>query len=1632
MTSTHFQRLWSVLIAILALAACGERNDGASRLSGDNAPSPTPATHYTAPDGASGFHVAELEGFSQYGRPAVRVRFSQPIAPQQDFDDLLDIHSDEGKRPNGSWQIEDENTTLVFPYLEADTRYGLTIDTSLAAADGSALGTTFEHEVYSGPQPPMLGFASQGHILPGRDSAGLPVITVNVADADIEFLRVRERDLPRFLSSYQRNGQRSVWELETLPELADSVYASRFALRADPNQRTLNHIPVRDIPELSEPGAYFAVMHPGGAFDSSYETALFFVSDIGLHVRMHAGGTFVHTASLTSGRPLGGVSLKLLDRHGQSVAEIDTDDDGNATLPIDPKREHLLVARLRNDFSMLSFQQPALDLSAFDIAGRRGGERDAFIWGGRDLFRPGEAVRLHGLLRDYDGRTVAASPLFAQLKQPDGRVYERTQIDADALGYFDFTRTLPADVPTGRWAFEIRLEPDGQPIGEFALRIEDFLPERLKLELSGGDGPLAPSAPLPLTVEGAYLYGAPAAGNRFLAEISYEHAPGAVDALKGFHFGDPTTKLPTSDEPAVDAKLDDEGRLETELALSADLPKTTPVAVFVRGSVFESGGRAVSRTIKRVVWPADRLIGVRPLFDLGDGAAANAPIAFEIARSDIAGELAAGDVDIALMRDQRDYIWTHDPELGWKVEYTSNWESVGPTQTLALDVSAAKRFDAAVEWGNYRLEVTDKATGLVTRLPFFAGWQADDQNQGEAARPDKVKLSLDKTGYRAGDTATLTLTPPHAGAGMLLIEAGDRLLEARQIDVKAGSTVSLEVKPEWERHDVYLTAIVFRAGSARDRITPNRAIGIVHLPIDRSERTLSVAIDAPERARPGDELVVTLSAPALAGQEAMATLAAVDQGIINITRYGVPDAAGYFFSARGYGVDAYDIYAKVIEEREGYGARLRYGGDLALAALPQARRPTAKVATVDLFAGPVKLDAQGNATVRLVLPDFNGRLRLAGLVYSADRYGSAESAVEVRAPLVAEISSPRVMAPGDRSQVTLDLHNLSGAAQTLDVNVTAERPLAIENGRRDVALADGERRVLNLSLVALPGQDVGRLRVRVNGDGIELDRRFELVVRPGWAPARSSRLDELETGSIALDGDMLANYLPGSGALAISVSRQPPVPFTSAVEGLIGYPYGCLEQTTSRAFPLALLDGPSAEKLGIPALADSTRRTALDDAFARISSMQLPSGHFSFWGGEGQAQTQLTPFVAEFLLEAREAGQAIPDTVLDKALERLNEDLLAGGDRYYAYDNSEALRFAVRAHAGYVLARQGRAPLGTLRAMQQHERGNARSLLSLVHLGLALHLQGDAPRGMETLTRAFAQPPERPMYLGDYGSELRDQALSLALLRKHGLRVPEADGELLALARHLAGRGDDDARRRYLNTQEQLALFRLGRELRRLDADPVSGTVTIAGESTAIEPTAMFSRLFDDSELARGAGLSIDGSGALYVVREAVGTPRAPPPAIEADVSIRRDWFTTDGKAFAGNTLKEGDSLVVRLTVEARQTTEDLLVVDYLPGGLEAENLNLTDARLLESLTIDGTTLSERGGPDIRHEEYRDDRYAAVIRMWGGQTTQLWYIVRAVSPGEFAVPPPQAEDMYRAELRAVGASRVPRLTVAPP
>jgi hypothetical protein len=1614
----------------LLLGACQRNETG-------QLPAPSGEPIKASPATIEGFALANAYPDQHDGSLAIALEFSRPLAGSQDFDRLLAVSDGDGAVVQGSWVLDDQGRILRFPSVEAARDYEVLVRADLLAADGTRLGGELKKKVHTGELDPAIGFASQGSVLPARESRGLPVVSLNVDEVDVEFLRVEEKSLPRFFAEYQRGGRRGSWDLDSeygdntpLGQLAKPVYLNRFVLGGKRNERALTYLPVQDIAELQEPGLYFAVMKRTGKFSGDFETAFFTVSDVGLHARAYKDKLFVHTASLRDGRGLGAIELRVLDPQGEVFLKGETDRNGNALLNYTLQAGHVLVARRGTDVSMLPFNQPALDLSEFAVSGRQAAWFDVFAWSGRDLYRPGETVRVNALLRDNDGRATKPQPVFLRLKQPDGKTFRETRLQPAPSGYFSFEQAIPVEAPTGRWQVEFRTDPAAkEAVQGMTLRIEEFLPERMKLDLDAAQAVLRPGEPLKLKATAAYLYGAPAADNRFTARLAVAVEQHPVERLPGYFFGDPTLELPKEAKDVVDASFDAQGSFEQDIALPAEARPVSTIAAIVSGSVYETGGRTVNRTLKRVLWPADALVGIRPLFDDKEGSDANASAGFELLRVDAKGvPQPAKGLKATLVRERRDYHWNHNDD-GWNYDFTQRFENV-ETRTLDVDATAS-RIDFPVEWGGYRLDVFDPATGLTTRYPFNAGWSWDDENRGLDARPDKVKLALDKTAYRAGDTLAVTVTPPHAGKGLLMVES-DRMLYVQAIDARPGSRFEIPVTKDWERHDVYVTALVFRGGSVPSKITPARAVGVAHVPMDRSSRRVAVGLVAPEQMRPQQDMGVTISAPQLAGKSAYATVSAVDVGILNITRFPVPDANAHFFAQRRLGVDAYDLYGRVIESFEGGRARLRFGGDMALAALPQARRPTARVQTVDLFAGPVQLDARGNARVALKVPDFNGTLRVSALVYSDDGYGNSDRETLVRAPIVAEASLPRVLAPGDRSTVTLDVQNFTGKPGDFSVRVDGVGPLTIAQGRREAKLAPDAKATLSFPITAGEGYTTAQVRVRVDGGGFKVDRRYDLPVRAAWPAVLRSRTQVLDPlAAVALDAGFAEGLMPGSVNVRMMVGALPPIPFASALQGALQYPYGCAEQTTSKGYAALILDEATSSMLGVPGIDAGQRRERMEGAFGRLASMQVSSGHFSMWGDDGYVNPGLTPYIAEFLLDARDGGFAVPDTLLQKALTRLSEDLLAGGAQFYGQDRREHLKFANQAYSGYVLARVNRAPLGTLRALYDNERGKSLTGLPLVHLGLALSLQGDKARGEKAIAEGFARTGERPMYLGDYGTRIRDDALMIALVHERKLARPAYDARTIALGREL------DTRRNtgwlYLSTQEQVALARLGKALAADQKKLVSGTWSVGGEGEPVAPSRIFGRVFDHATLARGVRFAPEGEPPMFASLEVAGIPRSAPAPDARQIGIERSYYSTDGKPWKGGSLKEGEALIVRVGITPNVSIPDALFTDLLPAGLEIENFNLGDARQWADVVVDGIAIAERSGSaDIKHEEYRDDRFVAALNLSRGSTARLFYLVRAVTPGTYIVPPPLVEDMYRPEIRGVGKSTPASITVVQP
>lgn len=1582
----------------LLLAGCGPDKPATK------AEAPAAQQEIGAPDA-----VVQANARQYRDAPALALVFSGPLTPSASWQRWLAV-SEGGKQVQGEWILADDGRTLYFPNVQPDKSYEVSLKAGLGPSPQS-------WTLKTRPLEAGASFTASGMVLPLRDELRLPISAVNVDEVNIDFFRVDAEYLPRFLAEYRPGAGMGNWELEQITKRAKRVFSGRYALELDPNRRETRLINVKE-PQLAEAGVYFAVMSPLGNYDWRKETTYFAVSDMGLSARRYRDQLEVFVSSLASADPLKDVQLSLLDEKGNRLQVQTTDPQGHRRFD-QVQGARLLLAEQGNHLAVLRLDGAALDLSTFDLGTQPWQAQQLYIFSGRDLYRPGERLDSEILLKGQDGQLLPGMAVELEVKQPDGQLLEQKRLLPDNLGAAHYGLRLPMDAPLGRWSINLKTAAGSR--FEWPFLVEEFLPERLKLQLGKGpDGEVMdPDAALTLGLQGDYLYGAPASATRAKAEVKISRATMPFTRWQEFTLGDVLLAEQSKDLEPRNLTLNEQGQGTFSLADELDSVRALgPLAVTYRVSLSEPGGRAVNRSRTQYGWPAGSQWPALKADFVADRVEGGRPLPFQILNLDKQGQPVAGEVKVRLINEYRDYYWHYADGEGWKYEFNSQ-PYLEQEQTLQLNGKGSTPLSLTLAAGWYRLEV-ENSQGHQSSLRLEIGsytWGGG----GEQARPDKIVITLDKRAYQAGDNARVTLVAPRPGKGLLMVEDGDGLRWWQRIELKAEGSekegrgeFEIPVSPEWQRHDLHISAQIAAPDSASKPASSQqgqslRSIGLVPLTLDRESRRLPLTLSAPDKAVPLTRLEVT--ATSTPNSQGRVVLAAVDRGVLNISDYRPLDPFEIFFGRKRFAQDLFDNYGQVIPPQDGKLARLNYGGDAP--ALKKGGALESRVEIAALWSGEVSFDEQGKALIPLELPNFNGELALMALAWNEQQVGQAERAVKVVAPLVAEIGWSRFGARGDETRALVQLRNMSGEDQTLSLEWTLNGGLKA-NGElpRTLFLKNGEEQWLTLPLTVTGASGVASLQLAASGKDIAISRDWSLPLRSPWPAQTRQRYQMLAPGQQMIFAPSELAGLDGANLQGqLSLSGTPPWDPAAQWQALADYPYACLEQTLSRAWPYLLTTAEERKSWskGLPKADKPLSEAELQRALLqRLQRLQLPSGGFGLWDGRSDEEQWLTAYAADYLLARQEAGDAVPEAMLSQALKRLQSYLTDSqyGERWSSAP--EHSRLAYQAYSAYVLARVGKAPLATLRLIWEQQADHARSGLPLLHLSLAFSAMGDEQNSARALDRALTT--ERgDGYLGDYGSALRDQALELSLLRRHKL----AEDRWPALSAQVA---DTLAHRQWLSTQERLALLRLAQ------ADPAAGWQARITSSSGTQPVAGDTSLqLGAPEALAASTVTNEGKGSLYVQRTLIGYPEQAPARLSQGISVTRSWFNADGQRFDPAKVKVGDLVVVRLNVSSESAVPDALLVEMLPAGFELENPALGNSIKLEDLSIEGKPAWQSEWNDyLKHQEFRDDRYTAALDLSEGSNQQLVYLMRAVTPGRYRVPPTQVEDMYRPELRAVG------------
>lgn len=1477
--------------------------------------------------------------------------------------------------------------------FEPGSTCAIRIAKGLKAEDGAVLEAPFKQTLRMPDLPPSVDFSAAGMFLPRQGQGLLEVEYVNADSVELTVSRVFPNNLSTLFQDYGYSIFDSTSARDSVPyHLGSEIHRETFSVTSVPNRVQERTLSMSELIPDQRPGLYKL----GLSLPADYRGATRWVlrTDIGLVAKEDGAGFLVWANSVQDLRALDGVELTLLSFRNQVLGTTRTNAEGLARIPYAGHDNELgspamILARHGEDFSFIFLDRFRIDTTGLDVSGTSLSQAglQAYIYGKRDIYRPGETLDAALLVRDGRIGTPPDLPVTMEQRDPEGRLLRTLNLVLDR-GMAGLSLDIPDWALTGHYLLQAL--SGGQVIGSYAYQVEEFIPDRLSVEIASPDTTGKPGVSLPFEIVSRYLFGPPASSLAVTVKARLLAADFSPKGFEDYSFGDPGKSFEPLPLLATEGRLDADGRASFDVSIPQDLAPPLALWAEFTGRVREQGGRGVTAR-KRIpvhaytLYPGIKRPGSMEL-------SPRKQAVFEFVTVSPEGERTAHPELVAtLFQDQWQTVMRRT-QSGFSYESVRNPVEISTQRVMPGD-GAGSFSVTPPDYGSYRVRLSDPASGAASELEFYCGgW---GYSPWAVKNPARLELIPDKDGYVAGETASIQIRSPFAGKALVTVEGRDvEYLEIVELNGNTGQ-LRIPVREEWQPN-VHLTATLVRRATDIAPGSAGRAFGAIPIFVDSLSNRMGLRVEAPDEVRPLTDLEIRVQAK----PRSRVTVAVVDEGIMQLAGGRNPDPFAHFYAQRALDVISYDNFAFMFPH-VGASRPLAGGGDdLGGASSFMRTEGIRRVKPVTFWSGVLDADHTGVVRHRVRLPDFQGALRIVAVGNKGKSFGTGTAMTRVRTPLVLTPTLPRFLSLGDEIEIPLTLRNdtPSGGSFQISANLTGPAslgampaPLTLEPGQEDTVYlplrCGTEEGKVTLTFTATGGGETATA-------GVELDQRSPLPV------TRTMETTALEAASGEIGAPVPGNFLPGSARRSVLLSTRPLMRYSGHLENLLGYPYGCAEQTVSKAFPL-LHFGALARELAPGRFNASGPAGLVQVAIRRLQTMQTPSGGYAFWPGDSDPDPWVSAYVCHFLLEARLAGHTIPERMLEDAFYYLES--LANPETGSTVQKTEQAAYAL-----YVLALGKKPNLGSqdyLRAtFGKSLSGVARTLLAGAYLQTSNH---DA--GFALLHAAPAVDDARRESGGNLGSGLRDRALIALILLES---VPD-DPRLPELITRIAGELGSN---QWHSTQEtSLAFMAMGKYLAALDdGRPFAGTLTWPDGAHAFEDTKLFMR----ENIETAGALTLDKTPADRTVFATVltsATPRAESHApFSRGIEVEQTLLREDGQALVDDDVRQGDLIVMRTRVRSTSGRIDNVVVQsLLPAGLEVENPRLATTERLDWMVEEA--LMEG------HQDLRDDRILVFTSLDGNGWKTRYSVLRAITPGRFALPPVQAEAMYHPGLRAAGS-----------
>lgn len=1541
-------------------------------------------------------------------------------------------------------------------FNETDT-YVLTLTDQIRGTLGTKLDEPVTRDLFFGKMPASIQFTSKKALyLSSKGAQNIGLNVVNVPKVQVRIAKVYENNILNYLRSNR---------YEQYAEGADGGWGPTGAFNYGGDESSdLSDVLVdktvetRDLPRVQGVSALnLALPNSGnslrgvflvsvGSKDEAYLEAnqLVSVSDIGLVARQTGDEVLVWANAIRTAEPMQGVEITLVSSNNQSVYTLKTDGSGFAKFDnVDEKapgfKIAMLTARTDDDFNFLFLPDTQVETSRFEVEGKRDNTSgfDAFVYGDRDIYRPGETIHLNTVVRAEPGAGksgAAASgvsspgevPVLIRVLMPNGREYRVFRKTTNEQGAVVTDVPLDPAAVTGTYTVEV-LNANNILLTSEPVSVEEFVPDRIKVDVLTDRTNYQTGQTITLSATALNLFGPPASDRAYEMELQLKRK---MFAPKGF--GDFTFDIPesSSGQPSPGAFPKDlrQGRTNANGQATERFPISTQYRdigllegkLFV--TVFDENGRPVNRLRRFDVQTQDIFFGVR----LPDRyVTTNAPVAAEVVALDVAGTLrSSASALVEVVRfDYQTVIEKREAGGGRsQVKYTTKRREKS-VYSNALTFKGGKsgfRYVPTVS-GEYEIRVRRANSADASALPYAAisfyayGYGSTSASSFEVSQEGQVLMTLDKPTYQTGDKATVLFKAPFDGKLLVTVER-NRVLEHQWLTTKDKSA-------EWrfsvgDEHlpNVYVTATLIRAMDDRNAGPSNLPLTVAHgfapVAVDDADTRLPVAITAATQSRSKTKQTIRIKT----ARNAQVTVAVVDEGILQLKNFKTPDPHGFFYQKRALEVGSHDLYALLYPELS-LRARSSVGGDgydLERRVNPLSN---GRVKLVALWSGILETGFDGEAEFTVDVPQFSGDLRVMAVAYKDNAFGSANSSMKVADPIIISTGVPRFLTPGDQVELPVNLSNTTKQPAVVTARLSLTGPLAVDSlNTQKLTIQPGRESRAVFRISAKQAIGPGAVVVTVNGLGETFTEKTDVTVRPA-ASLQKTVLAGAVAGGQRQTLSVNTTYLPGTGRVSATLSRSPVAQYGRELSYLLGYPHGCIEQTISKAFP-QLYFADLIKQLGANTYfvragdSDLNPATNVRQAIQAVEGLQVQEGGFTMWPGMlgRDVDDWATAYAVHFLTEAGEAGYAVRPAVLSRALDYLTQMT----DRPAMENNvsiDETGSQTVRKMASrtsiyslYTLALAGKPN----RSAMNYYKQNVGLLTtdSRYLLAAAFFRVGDTRSYAALLPKRFTDNTTGRQTGGSYASPLRNLALVLDALvdtDRNNAQVPTLARQLSTAIRQT----------NYLNTQEAAFGFLALGKLARQNANSTATATLTAGGRTLGTMTDAFSTV-KRIPLNQPLLLSANGSGNVYYVVQSEGVPASGRIAEEDNgLRVRREYLDRDGQPVAD--VRQNDLVVVEITVSSTNglTVENVVVTDLLPAGLEVENPRLTESRDMPWMRKSQSGVVDK--PD--HFDLRDDRINFYTTATGTEQT-YYYLARAVSKGRFVRGPVSADAMYNGDYRS--------------